>query len=175
MYFGQKMKPIAISTLLIILAVALLAEAVPSGRKEPPNKHTTNIIFEGKLMYAYFRSNVTIRPIRLLIDTGAGMTMITSDVIKPNEINLKDGMKYWGLIPDAKKNTLGTTYGDLSFSGNATISAKIQIIDRKDSFFGDGILGFDTMQKHFVEIDFLSRQLIYWSNKKFNLIDFLFK
>ncbi|XP_031625652.1 uncharacterized protein LOC116342278 [Contarinia nasturtii] len=148
-----------------------------SGSEKKKNIHTTDIIIENNLPCAIFDTNATIRPIKLMIDTGSTMTIVASDVLKKGVINTRDRTSYGGLGTSTGINTLGVAWVALPFTGevNVTIDARMNLVDRKFTHEWDGILGADVMLHYRLVLDIPTQKLIYNTKNNSNLLNALCK
>lgn len=136
--------------------------------------HIVDIIVEDGLPYVTLHTNITIRPAKLLIDTGASVTVVASDMFKRGVVNTKKTISGGGLDPDAEIRTLGVATAALSFTGHVKLNLKMHVLDRKFTQYCDGILGFETINKYKLVFYMPTKKLVYCSNNKFNIIDFVF-
>lgn len=89
-----------------------------------------------------------IKPLRLMIDTGAQITLINSNALKPETICSRDKQVINGIISHTE--TLGSVKTKIII-GNEEVNCKFHIV--RDANIGDGIIGNDFLLKHCVSID----------------------
>lgn len=98
-------------------------------------------------------TNLCDRPLKMLIDTGAAVSIVAGDLIK-NSIQKNDYFfNLFGIAgKDVSVTTEGMIYGIFNF-GNTYLGATLHIVDRKYTGSGDGYLGFDFLAPYRVTMD----------------------
>lgn len=122
-----------------------------------------DIIIENRAIYAIFRTNATIRPIKLLVDTGAMITVVASDLMKPEAIVKNDSKNLCGITgTEIQVKTCGTTHVAILSSKlkDNAVNIKMHLFDRKYLVNGDGYLGFDFMHQLRTMIDIANKKLV---------------
>lgn len=118
-------------------------------------------ILTGKGMpFILLKTNLCERPLKLFIDTGATISIISDDVIE-NEINKQNYIiNVLGL--NDKNNTI-TTQGiihSIFFMNDVLLGTNLHIVDRKYLKSGDGYLGLDFLVLYKINIDLNKKCLI---------------
>lgn len=118
-----------------------------------PISITVKLIIEGKSLYILLNTNLTNRPIKLLIDTGATLTLIAKDAITNASTFHNYTVNLYGLPgKEAAINTLGITSGTSTIN-NCKLGITFHLIDRKYTGGADGYLGFDFLTQYKAIID----------------------
>lgn len=132
-----------------------------------PNVFTTDIIIEKGAPYVIFHTNITVRPVKLLIDTGTMDTIIASKLIKPNvSVKVDHILSIHGVAGlNVGIQTHGYAKGAILSSDDNKIAVKLNLLDKKYVIKGDGYLGFDFLYKYQAKIDIFTKKLIYQRNK----------
>ncbi|XP_031625653.1 uncharacterized protein LOC116342279 [Contarinia nasturtii] len=168
----KNMNLTTIALVIVILAVASM-EATFCGRSErenespkSPNEHTANFVVENCKPFIILWSNITIKPVKLMIDTGATLTVVASDLVNPDVLDTSDRVSIYGIAgPDAKMETLGVAHSILSFSDHKKVDIEIHAIDKKYiRGLYDGYFGNDLMIKYKMKIDTKRSKLIFRLN-----------
>lgn len=123
-----------------------------------------DLIIEKGAAFAICRTNITKRPVKLLVDTGASVTLITSELVKDNVFiqNLK--INLFGVTgTDVKIQTNGIAHGVLNFEGNS-MGIAMHLVDKKYAGTADGYLGFDFLYQYKTILDLANKKLIYQLN-----------
>lgn len=130
-------------------------------------EYATDLIIENGASFVILHTNITNRPIKLLLDTGAALTLIVSDLIKSKvSFNAAHRTNLHGMTTSiVDVQTYGTVHVILSFEDN-NINMKMHVIDKKYAVQGDGYLGFDFMYQFNAKIDMPTRKLFYHSNSR---------
>lgn len=108
-------------------------------------------------MSAYWeiRTSFTIRPIKLLLDTGAQITIIANDIILRNSPLNQFIISLTGITGiEHAITTLGSTYGNLITENETEWPLEAHLVDRKHAGQYDGYLGFDFMINYGAIINF---------------------
>lgn len=96
--------------------------------------------------------NFCTRPVNLLLDTGASISLISADVTKPNSEN-GSSIKLYGINGKATPiETTGFANGETTIN-SVEIPITLHIIDRIHAGPADGYLGFDFLSKYHSMID----------------------
>lgn len=110
--------------------------------------------------YWEVQTDFTTRPIKLLLDTGAEVTLIAIDVLLSLQLgNFRISLT--GVTgPEHAITTHGNFMGSLITENNIKWPTEIHAVDRKYAGQYDGYLGFDFMMAYGAIIDFRNRRLI---------------
>ena len=104
-------------------------------------------------LYISLFTNVTSRPIRLIVDTGAAITLVASDIVKSDVPISNCKLDICGVT--GQENLIqseGTIFG-LSSIENKFLGTTMHLMDRKFCGPADGYLGFDFLSQHKAIID----------------------
>lgn len=117
------------------------------------NSHNGLQIIEHKIYsengaaYAYVKTNLSDRPIKLLIDTGASISIIASNIIT-NETKILDfTVKLSGIVKSASVETKGLVHGVLQMS-NCLLGTAFHLVDKEHAGPADGYLGYDFLMSY---------------------------
>lgn len=103
--------------------------------------------------FILLKTNLCSKPVKLLVDTGAAISIIASDLILENTKIIKYIINLFGI--SGKENaimTKGLVNGVFIF-GNNHLGTTLHLIDRVHSGFGDGFLGYDFISSYGLQID----------------------
>lgn len=99
------------------------------------------------------KSNLCERPIKLLVDTGASLSLISRDLVKKDTYKKDIQINLYGLVgKEASIQTEGITYAILCL-GNQLLDTTFHIVDKKYAGPGDGYLGYDFLSLYKTNID----------------------
>lgn len=111
------------------------------------------IILEDGAPFLQLSTNLCERPIKLLIDTGASLSLIASDLIPRDMPRNEREINLYGVVgKDASIKTKGIVYTILMFDNQFLYMAS-HLIDRKYAPKYDGFLGFDFFSMYKTKID----------------------
>lgn len=107
--------------------------------------------------FTYIKSNITKFCTKMLIDTGAALTLISSDLIKAGTIvDTTDKIELFGISGYEK---FITTIGSVQAKLNNAVDIKMFLLDRRYMRNLDIIFGFDAMKEYDVKIDMINKML----------------
>lgn len=106
------------------------------------------IINEKGAAFVSIKSNIWIRPIKLLIDTGATISLISEKLINKN-IYVKDYIvNLFGIVgKDVSIKTEGMVYSSFTL-GDRTLGTVLHLVNEKYSGPADGYLGYDFLHSY---------------------------
>lgn len=106
------------------------------------------IVQENSSIFIIINTNLTTRPIKLLIDTGASISLIAIDVILNNIQKSDFIIDLWGITgTNNTVKTLGVVNGVSEF-GDQLFGISLHTIERKYAGVADGYLGFDFLSQN---------------------------
>lgn len=114
---------------------------------------TESIFIEGNSPFIYLHTNLTNRPLKMLLDTGASLSIINRDSIgiEPNLRDLK--LHLYGIGGKERGiETLGIIDAEIKING-CKIKASLHVIEADTLNLADGILGFDFLQLYKAKYD----------------------
>lgn len=131
------------------------------------NSITTNIFTEKGAAYILLKSDFTERPyLKLLIDTGASITLIAQDVIK-KDTKIKDYIiKLFGVVKNVSIKTQGLIEGKIIIN-NQELDSTVHLIEREHSGPADGYIGFDILSSYKTIIDMNLMQITFNTSNEF--------
>lgn len=137
--------------------------------KTSPNNHISTLIYDLEIsnnaLYIRIFTNVTTRPIRLIVDTGAVITLVACDLIM--EMIEKTNCKLNLCGVTGQEHIIQTKcliYGFSSIN-DRFLGITMHLIDRKYAGPADGYLGFDFLSQHKAKIDIANSKLYFnWIN-----------
>lgn len=101
------------------------------------------IFSENGAPYILLETNLSERPLKLLVDTGASISLLASDLIYKNIKKANYIINLYGIVgKDVSIQTEGFVQGILSVSG-CWLGTTLHLVDRKYSGPADGYLGYD--------------------------------
>lgn len=117
------------------------------------NTITTNIFTEKGAAYILLKSNFSERPyLKLLIDTGASITLLAKDVIKQESQIENYIIKLFGVVKNVSIETQGLIHGKFIMN-NQQLDSTVHLIEREHAGPGDGYLGYDFLSAYKAIID----------------------
>lgn len=109
--------------------------------------------FEKGAPFILLNTNLCERPLKLLIDTGASVSIVASDIIKENIQKTNYFFSLFGIAgKEVSVTTEGMVNGILNFD-NTLLGSTFHLVDRKYAGTADGYLGFDFLAPYKVNID----------------------
>lgn len=121
----------------------------------------SNIFNENGAAYILLKSNFCERPLKLLIDTGASITLLANDIIPKNLNVINYIIKLFGVVRDISIETCGMMNATFDID-DKKLETVLHLVDRKYAGPADGYLGYD-FYRHI-------KQLLTWTKWKLNLI-----
>lgn len=104
---------------------------------------THSIFIENGAPFILLKTNFSEKPLKLLIDTGASISLVASDMIHDKKSKHKYIVNLFGILgKDKSVQTEGLVRGISSISG-CMLGTTLHLIDRKYSGPADGYLGID--------------------------------
>lgn len=98
---------------------------------------------EGGAPFIYLRTNLIDRPIKFLIDTGASISLLASDLVPEHIKRINYTIDLYGMAgKEVSVQTQGMVHSILAFNGRL-LGTTLHLIDRKYAGPGDGYLGYD--------------------------------
>lgn len=100
---------------------------------------------ENGASFLYLQTNLRKEPLKLLVDTGAFITLLAEDVFEKytHKIIFNNKLDLYGISgEEASIKTKGVVNGMIGFN-NHLIETKMHLVERKYAGPGDGSLGFD--------------------------------
>ncbi|XP_031625654.1 uncharacterized protein LOC116342280 [Contarinia nasturtii] len=155
-----------ITIFLVMLAVASieagLCESSARGTESSKqHEFSLNLKVEGRSTFVTLSSNITTRPLKLLIDCGATLSLVASDVIKPGAVDESHREIVYG-CENRDIETLGLAHVMISLKGNRNIDIQMHVMNRTNIRPNcDGYLGFDVMVKYNMTVDLDKHKLIF--------------
>lgn len=114
---------------------------------------THKIFSENGAPFIYLKTSLIDRPLKLLVDTGASISLIATDVINKNIRITKYIVNLYGVIgKEVSIQTHGMIHGVLAINGRL-LGTTLHLVDRKFTGPADGILGYDFLSFYKVVID----------------------
>lgn len=119
-----------------------------------PQILTIKLIFEGKSPFVLLNTNLSNRPLKLLVDTGATLSLVSQNTITNSRKFVNYRINLYGLPgrDAAAIQTSGMVNGT-STIGDCQIGTSLHLIDGKYTGNADGYLGFDFLTKYKAIID----------------------
>lgn len=115
---------------------------------------TENIITENSAPYILLKTNLTEGPIKMLIDTGANISIISSKQITNKNIKIAN-IKY-NLMGFNSSNEGITTMGlvtTIATMGQSNLDIPLHVVNESCMGKIDGLLGFDFLMKYGANLD----------------------
>lgn len=118
------------------------------------------IFYENGAPYISIESNLCERPLKLLVDTGASLSLISKELVKGDTYKREIQINLYGLVgKEVSIQTEGITYAILRV-GNQFLDTTFHIINGKYTGHGDGYLGYDFLSLYKTSIN-LEKMKIY--------------
>lgn len=122
---------------------------------------TEKILIENSAPYIWITTNLTDGPIKMLIDTGASVSIITSRHINRNiEIN---NNKYQLMGFDSSNGSKGTTTMGMvratAIINETNLDIPLHVVHNSCMGKMDGLLGFDFLMRYGVNIDMNKKKI----------------
>lgn len=109
--------------------------------------------FEKGAPFILLNTNLCERPLKMLIDTGAAVSIVASDAIKQDIHKTNYFFSLFGIAgKDVSVTTEGMVHGIFDFN-DTFLGSTLHLVDRKYTSTGDGYLGFDFLAPYKVMID----------------------
>lgn len=120
---------------------------------------TQKIQLENHASYIIIKINVINRPVKLLIDTGASLSIIAKDLVT-NKIKIEDfRINLFGISGKEKSITTNGLVQCMASIDNCQLGTTLHILDRKYLGNIDGILGFDFLYNYNAVIDIKNSEI----------------
>lgn len=98
---------------------------------------------EGGAPFIYLKTNLIDRPIKFLVDTGASISLLASDLVSEHINKINYTIDLYGMVgKEVSVQTQGMVHSILSFNGHL-LGTTLHLIDRKYAGPGEGYLGYD--------------------------------
>lgn len=111
------------------------------------------IFYERGAPFIKLQTNLCEMPIKLLIDTGAAVSIVADDVINTNIQKTNYFLTLFGIVgSDVSVTTKGIINGIFRMNGTHLGTTR-HLVDRKHAGSGDGYLGFDFLAPYRFNID----------------------
>ena len=111
------------------------------------------IFFEKGAPFIFLNTNLCNRPLKLLVDTGAAVSIIANDIINKDTNKTNYSITLFGIAgSEISVTTKGMVYGILEFD-SSLLGTTLHLVERKYAGSGDGYLGFDFLGTYKVKID----------------------
>lgn len=125
------------------------------------NEIEHKILNEDGAAYILLKSNLRERPIKLLIDTGASISLLAKDIITEDRHIMNYTVNLYGVVgKDASIKTLGTVHSIFTIGDNS-LESTLHLIDRKYAGPADGYLGYDFLSSYRVIININEMKMIF--------------
>lgn len=124
-------------------------------RKENGSKDTLKheIFNENGAPYLNVSTNLNIRPLKFLVDTGASISLIANDVFHEDNRKIDYIVNLFGIMgKEASVKTEGIIHGIFAVGGHF-LGTTLHVIDKKYAGPADGYLGYDFLHSYRVKID----------------------
>lgn len=120
-----------------------------SSPKETKDSSTvqSKIFYEEGAIYILLKSNLSERPLKFLIDTGASITLVANDAITKTKHKTNYIIKLFGVVRDVSIRTQGIINGIFSI-GNHRLETALHLVERKHAGSADGLLGYDFLSSY---------------------------
>lgn len=126
------------------------------------NECTLDLIVENDALFVILQTNVTVRPVKLMIDTGSAITLVDSNLFKTGSYDKKLRTNLRGISSSKDQvQTFGMASSRITFKKN-TLKMNLHVIDKKCCVKEDGYLGFDFLNQYDAEIDMPTKKLIFY-------------
>lgn len=111
------------------------------------------IFNENGAPFIQIKSNLNERPLKLLIDTGAAITILASDLVSKDVNRINYIVNLYGIVgKDVSIKTEGIVSGSINMN-DQHLGAIMHLVDRKFSGPADGYLGYDFLSSYGVLVD----------------------
>lgn len=105
------------------------------------------IFSENGAAYAHVQTNLSDRPLKLMIDTGASISLIAIDIVSNKARILDFSVKLSGIINEISVDTKGLVQGVLKM-GDCFLGTVFHLVDRVHAGPADGYLGYDFLKSY---------------------------
>ena len=117
------------------------------------NEIILKIHVENAVAFVYLNTNVCKRAIKMIIDTGASITILADDIVKKEVSKINYIVNLYGIFgKETSCKTNGVVVGLVNVE-DKYFATTMHLVDRKYSGIGDGYLGFDTLSAYKAVID----------------------
>lgn len=135
---------------------------------QTPTKNLPNLEYElitsNNTMFISLYTNITKRPIKLVVDTGAVISLIADDIILEETSKMNCILDLCGVTgQDNIIQTKGTVLG-YSAINNRLLTTTMHLVDRKYAGPADGYLGFDFLSQYKAVIDIEASKIYFKLN-----------
>lgn len=110
------------------------------------------IFDENGAAYIFLETNLTNRPLKLMVDTGASISLVAIDAISDSTKMLNFIVKLSGIVGGITVNTKGMVQGVLSIDG-CFLGTTLHVVDREHAGPADGYLGYDFLMPYMAIIN----------------------
>lgn len=119
-----------------------------------------NLMQRNNALYIELHTNFSKRPIVLLVDTGACITLINREIVLGHMQKLNFIVNLFGITGDDKSvTTMGVVHG-ITAIHSFQLGITLHLIDSKHSGPADGYLGFDFLSQYMAKIDIELQKMI---------------
>lgn len=110
------------------------------------------IFDENGAAYIFLETNMANRPLKLMVDTGASISLIAINAISDSTRILNFIVKLSGIVGGVSVNTKGMVQGVLSID-NCLLGTTLHVVDREHAGPADGYLGYDFLMPYMAIIN----------------------
>lgn len=135
-----------------ILEILRNFQLVSREKNDTKSKITSEIFNENGAAYILLKSNFCERPLKLLIDTGASITLLANDLAPETTNVINYIIKLFGVVKDISIETQGMMHGTFDINGEK-FETILHLVDRKYAGPADGYLGYDFLSTYKTIID----------------------
>lgn len=111
-----------------------------------------NIFDDNGAAYILVETNLSNRPLKLMVDTGASISLISTDTLIKGTKILNFIVKLSGIVGGISVSTKGMVQGVLSISG-CLLGTTLHLVDKEHAGPADGYLGYDFLMPYMAIIN----------------------
>lgn len=135
-----------------ILKVLKNFQFISREKNNTKSRIISKIFNENGAAYILLKSNICERPLKLLIDTGASITLLANDLAPKNIDIINYIIKLFGVVKDISIETCGMMHATFDIDGKK-LETVLHLVERKYAGPADDYLGYDFLSAYKTILD----------------------